>query len=100
MGRKEPALSSDALRQLLRFPVRDQRRLVDAMRVHLFEEDPSLSTRNKFRLRRPSEHADFELRVEDMRVFYRVHEDAAVTVALIGRKQGARLIVEGVELRL
>lgn len=64
------------------------------MDKHLRESDPTRPTRNRFRLRRPSEHADFELRVRDLRVFYRVSGDQ-VQVAIIGRKQGNALVVEG-----
>ena len=64
------------------------------MRKQLEESDAAQETRNRFRLRRPSEFADFELRVRDFRVFYRLAEDQ-VQVVLIGRKKGAELIVEG-----
>ena len=38
--------------------------------------------------------AEFELRVQDMRVFYRVVGDE-VQVVIIGRKRGSMLIVAG-----
>lgn len=98
--RSEPALSPDALRQLRRFPVLRQRRLVDAVRVHLGGEDPAATTRNKFRLRRPSPRADYELRVDDMRVFYRIDDEGRAVVGVIGLKRGSRLVVEGKEFKL
>jgi hypothetical protein len=54
--------------------------------------DPSEETRNKFRLRRPSAAADYELRLGDIRVFYRVR-DEIVEVVLIGHKRGNRLLI-------
>jgi hypothetical protein len=45
-------------------------------------------------LRRPSEFADFELRVDDLRVFYRVAGER-VEVVLIGRKKGNHLVIDG-----
>jgi hypothetical protein len=36
------------------------------------------ATRNTFRLRRPSPHADYELREGDWRVFYRVEGEAVL----------------------
>jgi hypothetical protein len=62
--------------------------------VQLEESDATEETRHRFRLRRPSEHADFELRVGDLRVFYRVVE-RRVQVVLIGLKAGNVLLVEG-----
>jgi hypothetical protein len=69
------------------------------MRIHLAEGNPEQTSRNKFRLRRASVHADYELRVEPWRVFYRVTR-GEVLVTLIGEKRGEALIVEGEELLL
>jgi hypothetical protein len=52
-----------------------------------------------FRLRRISEHADYELRVDPWRAFYRV-QDKTVTVELIGQKRGNVLLIEGKEFAL
>lgn len=71
----------------------------EAIRGHLVERNPTETTRNKFRLRRVSPFADYELRVGDWRVFYRA-EPGAVTVTLLGKKRGNVLIVEGEELSL
>ena len=62
------------------------------MRIHLEENDPTQETRNRFRLRRPSAHAEYELRIGDVRVFYRVR-DEVVEVVLIGVKRGNRLVI-------
>ena len=67
--------------------------------MHLQENFPTEETRNKFRLRRPSDHADYELRLGDVRVFYRV-QDELVEVVLIGKKQGDRLLIGGEEFEL
>jgi hypothetical protein len=64
----------------------------DGIRQHLQENDPAEETRNKFRLRRPSDAADYELRLGDMRVFYRVRGEI-VEVVLIGEKRGNRLLI-------
>ena len=50
-------------------------------------------TRNRFRLRRPSRFADYDLRIRDWRVFYRV-TDETVQVVLLGRKSGNSLIID------
>jgi hypothetical protein len=81
----------------------EQRRLVDAIRQQLVEADPRVSTRNKFALDPATEAADYELRVGDLRVLYRVEEVEAqpkVIVAIIGRKHRNKLIVEGEEFLL
>ena len=63
------------------------------------ETDPREGSRNKFRLRRASEHAEYELRIDPWRVFYRV-EGGTVQVVLIGEKRGDRLLIEGEEFFL
>jgi hypothetical protein len=50
-------------------------------------------------LRRISEHADYELRIDPWRVFYRV-EEKTVTVELIGQKKGNVLLIGGKEFKL
>lgn len=62
-------------------------------------EDPRLEDRNRFRLRRLSPHADFELRVESWRIFYRVQGNLVI-VELIGRKKGNLLLIDGKEFKL
>jgi len=81
----------------------EQRRVVDAIREQLIQENPRRETRNKFALDPPPDCADHELRVGNLRVMYREKEDAGtirVIVALIGRKNRNKLIVEGEEFDL
>jgi hypothetical protein len=67
--------------------------VTEQIREQLGESDATQETRNRFRLRRPSRVADYELRVRDWRVFYRVAGDT-VQVALVGRKSGNLLIID------
>ena len=92
--RRTVILSPAATRQFRALRAYDQSLLREALKVQLQEDDAARETRHRFRLRRPSELADFELRVRELRVFYRVVDDQ-VRVALIGRKEGNRLIIEG-----
>ena len=55
----ELVFSPDARRQLLNLRAFDQRRLVDAIRQQLVEEDPSARTRHKFALDPSPENADY-----------------------------------------
>jgi len=58
---------------------------------------------NKFALQPVSRHADYELRVGNLRVSYRVEEsdvESRVVIAIIGRKDRDKLIVEGEEFLL
>ncbi len=93
------AFTPDAVRQFKKLPKTVRPFIKEAIRAHLIEGEPEATTRNTFRLRRPSPHADYELRAGAWRVFYRVG-DEAVMVTLIGEKRGANLVVEGEELRL
>lgn len=92
-------LSPAAVRQYNRLPAAARRLLKKEIRERLALEDPTQENRNRFRLRRLSPHADFELRVEPWRVFYRVRE-GLVIVELIGRKRGNVLLIEGKEFKL
>ena len=88
-----------ALRQSKRLPAAARILLKKEIREQLALQDPTEETRNRFRLRRLSPHADFELRVEPWRVFYRVHE-GTVIVELVGRKKGNVLLIGGKEFEL
>lgn len=95
----EVVFSPAAVRQFKRLPAAARRLLKEAIRERLSEQDPTEETRNRFRLRRVSELADYELRVEPWRVFYRV-QDKTVTVELIGQNKGNTLLIEGKEFKL
>jgi mRNA-degrading endonuclease RelE of RelBE toxin-antitoxin system len=92
-------LSDVAVRLLRALPKAQQPTIKDGIRLHLGENDATEESRNKFRLRRPSPHAEYELRLGDIRVFYRVPDDV-VEVVLIGRKRGDRLLIGGEEFEL
>jgi mRNA-degrading endonuclease RelE of RelBE toxin-antitoxin system len=88
-----------ALRQYKRLPGAARSLLKKEIREQLALQDPTEKTRNRFRLRRLSPHADFELRVEPWRVFYRVQEELVI-VELVGRKKGNVLLIDGKEFEL
>ncbi len=100
MARREPRFSPDAVRQLKRLRTYDQRIILDGIKKHLVGGDPLAASRNKFRLRRTSGWADYELRLGDLRVFYRVNDSKLVTIMLVGRKKGNLLMVDGKEFEL
>lgn len=91
---REVLLSPTAVRQFQRLRAYDRRILRDAFEQYLGKEDATEEPRRRFRLRRPSEAADFELRVRDLRAFYRVR-GAQVLIVLIGRKKGNELVIDG-----
>ena len=91
--------SPAAVRQFKRLSAAARSLLKAAIREQLANKDPADETRNRFRLRRISEYADYELRVDPWRVFYRV-QDGIVTVELIGQKKGNILVIEGKEFKL
>lgn len=100
MARREPVFSPDAVRQFGKLRAYDRRLVVDGVRKHLVEAEPAETTRNKFPLRRVSDYADYELRLGELRVFYRVDSSGDIIVTLIGLKDGEKLIVEGEEFKL
>ena len=92
MAKRRVELSPDAVRQLRALRAHDRRLVKDQIRAQLGESDATQETRNRFRLRRPSRVADYELRIRDWRVFYRII-DETVQVVLVGRKSGNFLII-------
>jgi len=92
-------LTADTLRHYKALPKAVRPLIKEALRLHLVRDDPTRTTKNKFRLRRASEYADYELRIENWRVFYRVEGDLVI-VTLLGEKRGDLLIVGGEELVL
>jgi mRNA-degrading endonuclease RelE of RelBE toxin-antitoxin system len=87
-------LSPDAVRQFRKLRAAERARVRDAMEASLANEDALVEMKNRFRLRRPSEAAEFELRVGDVRVFYRI-AGTEVQVVLIGKKQGNSVVIDG-----
>jgi mRNA-degrading endonuclease RelE of RelBE toxin-antitoxin system len=96
---QQVVLSPAATRQYKRLPAAARSLLKKEIRERLALEEPTEESRNRFRLRRLSPYADFELRVEPWRLFYRVRE-GLVIVELIGRKKGNALLIEGKEFKL
>ena len=93
MVQRRVELSPDAVRQLRALRAHDRGLVKEQIREQLGESDATQETRNRFRLRRPSRIADYELRIRDWRVFYRVVGNI-VQVALIGRKRGNVLMID------
>lgn len=95
----EVVFSPAAVRQFKRLPAAARRLIKNTIRERLLGQDPTEENRNRFRLRRISEHADYELRIDPWRVFYRV-KGKTVIVELIGQKRGNVLLIEGKEFEL
>ena len=77
----------------------ERSRLKTAMQASLGQDDASVESKNRFRLRRPSGQFEFEFRDGDLRVFYRV-DGGEVLIDAIGRKRGNQLLIGGVKVNL
>jgi hypothetical protein len=64
------------------------------LETQLGKDDATVSKKNRFRLRRPSAHADYELRVGRLRAFHRV-EGRSVRVVLTGKKHRDVVLIDG-----
>jgi mRNA-degrading endonuclease RelE of RelBE toxin-antitoxin system len=91
---REVIFSPAAVRQYRRLPAGARSVIRKELRERLALDDATQETRNRFRLRRLSIHADYELRIEPWRVFYRIDNDHVI-VELIGRKTGNILLIGG-----
>jgi len=79
----------------------DRKFVLDGIETHLSVNDPAEVSRNKFPLKRPSEHAEWELRLDSWRVFYTIMDDGSlVIVNLIGEKRNNKLFIGGEEFEL
>ena len=96
---RDVRFTPDAVRQFKRLPKAARALIKEAVRTHLLEAVPAQATRNKFRLRRVSPFADYELRASQWRVFYRI-DGEVVLVTLIGEKRVGALLVEGEVFKL
>ena len=80
---------------------RRRARLIDSIVKQLIHE-PAVETRNRKPLRSDKEPfiAPWELRVDDMRVYYDVHEkpEPTVVIAAVGTKDHDRLMIGGKEI--
>jgi len=93
--------TDSALRALADMGRVHRKLVLDGIKLHLVENDPLETTRNKFPLRRLSQHEERELRLDNWRVFYTVMVDGSlVLVNLIGEKRGNKLFIEGEEFEL
>lgn len=91
-------ITEDAQRQLRGLPVRQQRIVEDGVESRLAHMPEQLSKTVK--LLRPNPFAQYELRLENLRVLYNVDNDRQeVTILSVGEKVGNQLIVEGREFR-
>jgi mRNA-degrading endonuclease RelE of RelBE toxin-antitoxin system len=91
---RQVIFSPAAVRQYRRLRASARSLIRKEIRERLAVDDATQENRNRFRLRRVSIHADYELRVEPWRVFYRV-DNEQVIVELIGRKTGNGLLING-----
>jgi len=99
MPKRAIKLGPDAVRQFKALGAAERSRLRTAMRSALGEDDATVESKNRFRLRRPSGQFEFEFRSGDLRVFYRV-ENGRVRVDAIGRKRGNQLFIGGTKVTL
>ncbi len=77
----------------------DQRRVIEAVEAQL-RHQPAQETRNRKRLR-PTELAEWEVRIAAFRVFYDVDEEnELVKIEAVGYKQGNTLFIHGEEYEL
>lgn len=77
----------------------DRERIVTEIGYQL-EHQPDFRTRNRKQLR-PNSLAEWELRIDPFRVFYDVNrERGRVSIVAVGKKEGNRLIIRGMEFQL
>jgi len=88
-----------ALEDLQLFRVYEQRQIIQSIETQLLYQ-PNQPTRNRKQLR-PNTLAKWELRIDNIRVFYDVDmESSLVKIEAIGYKEGNALFIHGEEYNL
>lgn len=89
----------EARQDLNSFRKFEQQHIIDAIDVQL-QCEPNVATNNRKKLR-PNELAEWELRVDNFRVFYGVRETVRIVrIVAVGYKRGNRLFIHGEEYEL
>ena len=92
-------ITIDALEDLRLFRKHEQERIFEQSEKQLTYQ-PTLQTRNRKPLR-PNALAAWELRLDPFRIFYDVDETRLmVSIVTVGRKEGNRLFIRGIEYSL
>jgi len=90
------SITREAKGQLLGLSVREQRIIEDGIIARLLDQ-PTIASKAVKALR-INPLAGYELRLGDLRVFYKVEEeDSEILIVIVGRKVGNTLVVEGRE---
>jgi mRNA-degrading endonuclease RelE of RelBE toxin-antitoxin system len=91
-------MSPIALEDLQWFRKREQQRILSGIEEQL-RQQPGVATRNRKRLR-IGHRTEWELRIDNVRVFYDILVDAAlVRIAAIGYKERIKLYFRGQEFQ-
>ena len=88
----------EALSDLQLFRVYEQRQIIEAIETQLSYQ-PTQPTRNRKQLR-PNNLAEWELRIDNIRIFYDVDTRSLVKIEAIGYKEGNTLFIHGEEYEL
>jgi len=92
-------LTIEALDDLRAFKKGEQNRIIGAIEIQLTQQ-PNQETRNRKKLR-PNLLAEWELRVDEFRIFYDVQvPNQIVKIEAVGYKVGNRLFIPGNEYQL
>ncbi len=91
-------LTDSAIADLAFFPKKTRRAISQGIAVHL-EGDANVETRRRKPLRLTS-IAQWELRLDDYRVFYDFEKDGAVKIVAVGHKDHNDLFIRGKKVKL
>ena len=96
----EIKFTEEAIEDLQWFKKAERRGYVMGEIETVISLEPTTETRNRKRLR-PNELAEWEVRIDDFRVFYDVdQENKSVNIAAVGYKEGSQLFIRGKEYKL
>jgi mRNA-degrading endonuclease RelE of RelBE toxin-antitoxin system len=96
----EITYSPEAIDHLFALTKFEQTKVLDQVDAQLTHQ-PQIATRKR-KLLRPNTIAPWELRIDDLRVFYQVQELPVelVTIKAVGKKSGNQLWIGGVRIDL
>ncbi len=95
----EIEFTPESLDDIRRFKKFEQQKIFSEIKTHLSYQ-PTVETRNRKQLR-PNDVAEWELRINKIRVFYDVSQQVRIVkIEAVGLKEGSKLFLHGKEYNL
>ncbi|MBE9097460.1 type II toxin-antitoxin system RelE/ParE family toxin [Tychonema sp. LEGE 07203] len=91
----EIEFTTESLQDLKRLRQTDRSKVIDAIETHLLH-NPTQESKSRIKRLREMDKPQYRLRVDEIRIYYDVHEDFVEIIAIVPKSQAAQwLLREG-----